>query len=161
MQDKGIKVKGLSVPRPVQNFDESNLPKYLVDKLKSSPQFTHPTPIQSQAWPVSLSGRDVIGVAQTGSGKTLAFIMPGIVHVMAQPILKANKTNLYFMSSTQFDNKQSSRSGETIRMTTFVGIDLGYYLNMLQSRERARAGCLRPLADQLRYMPISPYFDLT
>lgn len=47
MSDKGIKVRGLSVPRPVQNFDESNLPKYLVDKLKSSPQFTHPTPIQS------------------------------------------------------------------------------------------------------------------
>jgi superfamily II DNA/RNA helicase len=29
-------------------------------------------------------------VAQTGSGKTMAFILPGIVHVMAQPVLKVN-----------------------------------------------------------------------
>jgi len=35
-----------------------------------------------------MSGRDVIGIAQTGSGKTLAFIIPGIVHVMAQPMVK-------------------------------------------------------------------------
>jgi ATP-dependent RNA helicase DDX5/DBP2 len=32
----------------------------------------------------------VIGIAQTGSGKTLAFTIPAIVHVMAQPVLKAN-----------------------------------------------------------------------
>ena len=32
----------------------------------------------------------MFGVAQTGSGKTLAFMLPGIVHVMAQPIIKAN-----------------------------------------------------------------------
>lgn len=88
MLDNGITATGLKVPRPVQQFDESNLPKYLVDKLKSSPKFEAPTPIQSQAWPVALSGRDVIGVAQTGSGKTLAFIIPAIVHVMAQPVLK-------------------------------------------------------------------------
>ena len=45
--------------------------------------FTGPTAIQSQAWPVSLQGRDLIGIAQTGSGKTLAYILPAIVHVMA------------------------------------------------------------------------------
>jgi len=37
---------------------------------------------------VALQGRDMIGIAQTGSGKTLAFIMPALVHVMAQPKLK-------------------------------------------------------------------------
>jgi ATP-dependent RNA helicase DDX5/DBP2 len=35
-----------------------------------------------------LSGRDVIGIAQTGSGKTLAFVLPGIVHINAQPLLQ-------------------------------------------------------------------------
>jgi superfamily II DNA/RNA helicase len=38
---------------------------------------------------VALQGRDVIGIAQTGSGKTLSFILPGIVHVMAQSMIKA------------------------------------------------------------------------
>lgn len=40
--------------------------------------FTTPTPIQEQAIPVALTGRDVIGIAQTGTGKTLAFGLPMI-----------------------------------------------------------------------------------
>jgi ATP-dependent RNA helicase DDX47/RRP3 len=38
--------------------------------------FKKPTPIQAQAIPVALEGRDVIGVAETGSGKTCAFALP-------------------------------------------------------------------------------------
>jgi len=34
--------------------------------------WSEPTPIQAQGWPISLSGRDVVGIAQTGSGKTLS-----------------------------------------------------------------------------------------
>lgn len=34
--------------------------------------FTEPTAIQAQGWPVALSGLDMVGVAQTGSGKTLS-----------------------------------------------------------------------------------------
>jgi ATP-dependent RNA helicase DDX5/DBP2 len=34
--------------------------------------FDEPTAIQSQGWPIALSGRDMVGIAQTGSGKTLA-----------------------------------------------------------------------------------------
>jgi ATP-dependent RNA helicase RhlE len=41
-------------------------------------QFTAPTPIQAQAIPVALGGRDVLGIAQTGSGKTAAFALPMI-----------------------------------------------------------------------------------
>ncbi len=38
--------------------------------------YIHPTPIQAQAIPVILSGRDVMGVAQTGTGKTASFTLP-------------------------------------------------------------------------------------
>jgi ATP-dependent RNA helicase RhlE len=38
--------------------------------------YTHPTPIQSQAIPAILEGRDVLGLAQTGTGKTAAFGLP-------------------------------------------------------------------------------------
>ena len=39
-------------------------------------KFKEPTPIQSQAIPVALEGKDILGTAQTGTGKTLAFSIP-------------------------------------------------------------------------------------
>lgn len=41
--------------------------------------YTHPTPIQAQAIPHALAGRDLLGFAQTGTGKTAAFVLP-ILH---------------------------------------------------------------------------------
>ena len=49
--------------------------------------FVEPTPIQSQGWPTTLKGRDLIDIAQTGSGKTLSYLLPRLVHVGAQPRL--------------------------------------------------------------------------
>jgi ATP-dependent RNA helicase DDX5/DBP2 len=49
--------------------------------------FTEPTAIQSQGWPMALTGRDVVGIAETGSGKTLTYCLPAIVHINAQPLL--------------------------------------------------------------------------
>ncbi|MGZ5862133.1 MAG: DEAD/DEAH box helicase [Methyloceanibacter sp.] len=38
--------------------------------------FDTPTPIQAQAVPIAVSGRDVLGIAQTGTGKTASFVLP-------------------------------------------------------------------------------------
>ncbi len=46
--------------------------------------FTAPTPIQAQAWPVALAGRDLVAIAKTGSGKTCGFLLPGMMHIRAQ-----------------------------------------------------------------------------
>lgn len=54
--------------------------------------FDQPTPIQTQAIPVALSGRDILGLAQTGTGKTAAFGLPLIHHLMAMPGRPAPKT---------------------------------------------------------------------
>jgi superfamily II DNA/RNA helicase len=43
--------------------------------------YTVPTPIQAQAIPVAVTGRDVLGIAQTGTGKTAAFVMPMITRL--------------------------------------------------------------------------------
>lgn len=51
----------------------------------------NPTPIQSQGWPMVLSGRDVVGIAQTGSGKTASYLVPALVHIAAQPRLRRDE----------------------------------------------------------------------
>lgn len=48
-------------------------------------KFVSPTPIQEQAIPPALAGRDVIGCAQTGTGKTAAFVIPMIERLSTLP----------------------------------------------------------------------------
>jgi len=47
--------------------------------------YTHPTPIQSEAIPHALGGRDLLASAVTGSGKTAAFLLPILHHLLDQP----------------------------------------------------------------------------
>ena len=81
-----MNLQGTGIPKPVRSFIEASFPDYLLNELKAA-GFTDPTPIQSQGWPMALSGRDMIGIAATGSGKTLSFVLPAIVHINAQPLL--------------------------------------------------------------------------
>lgn len=59
----------------------------MLDILKKS-SFQKPLPIQAQALPIIMSGRDCIGIAKTGSGKTLAFVIPMLRHIKDQPSLE-------------------------------------------------------------------------
>ena len=52
--------------------------------------YDKPTPIQAQALPIILSGRNMIGIAKTGSGKTLAFLLPMFRHIKDQPPLEGD-----------------------------------------------------------------------
>ncbi|CAL8106988.1 unnamed protein product [Calicophoron daubneyi] len=85
-----VTVLGHNVPRPIFKFREAGFPSYVLDVIKRN-QWESPTPIQAQSWPVALSGRDLVGIAQTGSGKTASFLLPGIVHAKAQPSLKRDE----------------------------------------------------------------------
>lgn len=57
------------------SFDKLGLSPKVLDAVKAA-GFTEPTPIQEEAIPPAIEGRDVLGLAQTGSGKTAAFTLP-------------------------------------------------------------------------------------
>jgi len=65
--------------------------------------FYKPSPIQAQAWPYLLSGKDLIGIAQTGTGKTLAFLMPIFIHIDNQPVPRGQRggPNCLILSPTR------------------------------------------------------------
>jgi ATP-dependent RNA helicase DDX5/DBP2 len=52
-------------------FEEGGFPDLVMGCVRKQ-GFEKPTPIQGVGWPIALSGRDMVGIAQTGSGKTLA-----------------------------------------------------------------------------------------
>src|SRR5512136_2464365 len=58
-------------------FEELNLAPELLQTLVAC-GYDEPTPIQAQAIPQLLAGRDLIGSAQTGTGKTAAFVLPAL-----------------------------------------------------------------------------------
>lgn len=53
------------VPNPILSIDELNMPDYAISEFKKR-NFTELTPIQAQGWPIVLSGKNLVGVAQTG-----------------------------------------------------------------------------------------------
>jgi ATP-dependent RNA helicase RhlE len=69
-------------------FSELPLSSALQQKLAAA-QFTTPTPIQAQAIPPALEGKDVLATAQTGTGKTLAFLIPLIELLNRAPVRQA------------------------------------------------------------------------
>jgi ATP-dependent RNA helicase RhlE len=68
----------------MQHFSELNLCSALRNNLENN-EFVTPTPVQAQAIPPLMEGRDVVATAQTGTGKTLAFAIPLIEALAAVP----------------------------------------------------------------------------
>jgi len=59
----------------VLTFEELNINTPIFNALNDLGYF-FPTPIQEQVFPVAMSGKDVVGIAQTGTGKTFAYLLP-------------------------------------------------------------------------------------
>lgn len=85
-EDFGIATKGGGIPNPMRKWEESDLPRSLLNVVNQV-GYTEPTPIQRAAIPIALQARDLIGVAVTGSGKTAAFLLPLLVYISALPPL--------------------------------------------------------------------------
>lgn len=80
----GIHISGYNVPSPLHSFDELksrfNCKSHLLRNFLKL-RFKEPTPIQRQAIPILLSGRECFACAPTGSGKTLAFLIPMLMKI--------------------------------------------------------------------------------
>ncbi|KAE8614181.1 hypothetical protein XENTR_v10008027 [Xenopus tropicalis] len=80
---EGITVKGKNCPKPIKSWVQCGISMKILNSLKKH-AYEKPTPIQAQAIPAIMSGRDLIGIAKTGSGKTIAFLLPMFRHIMDQ-----------------------------------------------------------------------------
>lgn len=69
-------------------FNDLNMIPAILKALRKE-NYTTPTPIQEQAIPVVLAGRDLFGCAQTGTGKTAAFALP-IIQLLSEQKQKPN-----------------------------------------------------------------------
>ncbi len=91
-------------------FDELDLSDDILDALDAM-RFDECTPIQEQAIPVILEGRDLIAVAQTGTGKTAAYLLPVIDRLAELPEAK-DYVNCIVMSPTRELAQQIDRQME-------------------------------------------------
>jgi len=105
------------------NFNRLGLSEALLQDLAKA-GYSSPTPIQAQAIPPALAGRDVIGCAQTGTGKTAAFVIPLIERLAALPkgqpqaLILAPTRELALQTLTTIDALGRSRR---ISATVIVG----------------------------------------
>jgi superfamily II DNA/RNA helicase len=77
-------VEEKTIYEPKNKFSDFQIDALLKNNLKAK-GYELPSPIQDQAIPVALEGRDVIGIADTGTGKTAAFAVPLLQKLISQP----------------------------------------------------------------------------
>ncbi|XP_016374669.1 probable ATP-dependent RNA helicase DDX46 [Sinocyclocheilus rhinocerous] len=98
---EGITVKGKGCPKPIKTWVQCGISMKVLNAMKKH-NYEKPTPIQAQAIPAIMSGRDLIGIAKTGSGKTIAFLLPMFRHILDQrPVGEAEGPIAMIMTPTR------------------------------------------------------------
>lgn len=120
VREKEISYVGSNIPDPIMNFNEVILPDYVFNEVKKQ-GFSNPTPIQAVSWPIALSGRNMVGIAQTGSGKTLAYMLPAILHINHQPrLLRYDGPIVLVLAPTRELAQQIQQVAVSFGTSTFV-----------------------------------------
>ena len=88
-------------------FSALELHPTLLNNIKTL-GFAKPTPVQSEAIPPAIAGRDVLACAMTGSGKTAAFVLP-------MPLMRPNAPKAPLRPAQSFLRSFSSRASRTLR----------------------------------------------
>eukprot|EP00762_Andalucia_godoyi_P006163 ANDGO_01693.mRNA.1 ATP-dependent RNA helicase DED1 len=82
-EDIPVETTGHDVPPAIDSFADLHLGQTLMDNIQRA-RFDKPTPVQKNAIPIVVAGRDLMACAQTGSGKTGAFLFPIISRMMVE-----------------------------------------------------------------------------
>ncbi|MFN7193525.1 MAG: DEAD/DEAH box helicase, partial [Rhodospirillales bacterium] len=128
-----------ATPAPT-GFDQLNLHPALLAAVKAE-GYTTPTPIQQQAIPDVLVGRDLLGIAQTGTGKTAAFALPILHRLVANQVrLGRSLTRVLVLSPTRELASQIADSFRTYGRdlpvrgaVVYGGVSFGPQARQLQS----------------------------
>jgi len=140
-------------------FHTLGLSKGILEALASK-KYAHPTPIQRDAIPLVLQGRDVLGIAQTGTGKTAAFMLPAIDRLVAASLGRPmpGRVRMLVLAPTRELASQIAHSARSYCANSrlSVGVIFGGVPNHKSIREVARGldvlvatpGRLLDLADQ-------------
>ena len=135
----------------MENFNSLNLEKILMDSIAVI-NFKTPTPIQAQAIPVALEGKDILGTAQTGTGKTAAFGIP-----LVNFLLKTQKDTALVMTptrelATQVMQTMTSLIGRgNLRAALLIGGDsMQKQLRQMQRNKRLIVGTPGRINDHLK-----------
>jgi ATP-dependent RNA helicase RhlE len=123
----------------VNSFTELNLSAPLL-KAVAAEGYEIPTPIQAQAIPELLAGRDLLGIAQTGTGKTAAFALPILEHLSRKADRPQRGTcRALILSPTRELAAQIGESFKTYgrnlkisRAVVFGGVSIGKQISILQ-----------------------------
>lgn len=113
--------------------------------------YVDPTPIQTQAIPPVLEGRDVLGLAQTGTGKTAAFVLPILEKLMSGP---RQKLRALIVSPTRELAEQTHTAIKTLArqtglrsVTVYGGVNAGPQIKALRAGAEIVVACPGRLLD--------------
>jgi ATP-dependent RNA helicase RhlE len=121
-------------------FQTLGLSKPVLDALAHA-NYNVPTPIQRQAIPTVLTGRDLLGIAQTGTGKTAAFVLPSLDRLAAnRAYLKPGQIRMLVLAPTRELAAQIAASARAYGkfMKLSVGVVFGGVPNGKSVREVSR-----------------------
>ncbi|MCU0647925.1 MAG: DEAD/DEAH box helicase [Gemmatimonadaceae bacterium] len=119
-------------PESATTFDALGLAPLILDAIAAA-GYSEPTPIQREAIPLVLRGRDVIGLAQTGTGKTAAFTLPLLHRLLDGP----RRTRALVLTPTRELCTQVEESVRKYRSTTTLEVASVYGGVAYEPQERA------------------------
>ncbi|CAK0763303.1 ATP-dependent RNA helicase RhlB [Gammaproteobacteria bacterium] len=109
-----------------KDFSGFDLPEPLFRGLAGL-GFTHCTPIQADALPLTLAGQDVAGQAQTGTGKTIAFLLATFNHLLRHPAVEGHpQPRALIMAPTRELAIQIHKDAEELGQYTGLRLGLAY-----------------------------------
>ena len=140
-----------SKPEPASRFNAFGLGPSILRGIAAA-GFTEPRPIQDQAIPAALEGRDILGLAQTGTGKTAAFALPVLERLLSTK--GGHDPRVLIVAPTR---ELATQIGEEIRSlarftrikvaTVFGGVSINAQTTELRSRPEILVACPGRLLD--------------